>query len=112
MRYWKVLFGTAACVVLLTAAQYGSVHLLTGRPSSWLFEASLDLDPPLLFAGDMAQFSVNNGSQAALRDQLQAVGLGVLVNISLYGSVALIATWLFFPPGRRGSGVSGRKRTR
>jgi hypothetical protein len=100
MRYLKVLAVTAMCVVLLTGAQFGSVHLLTGRPFSWLFEASLDLAPPLLFAGDLVQFMDNRGSQAALRDQLHAVSMGVLANIFLYGSAALIATWLFFPPGR------------
>ncbi len=110
MRYWKVLAVTAICVVLLTAAQFGSVHLLTGRPSSWLFEASLDLAPPLLFAGDLAQFIDNNGSQAALRNQLHAVGLGVLVNICLYGSVALLATWLFFPPRRADSASTKRSK--
>ena len=68
-RYWKVLAWTVICVLLLTAAQFGSVHLLTARPSSWLFEASLDLGPPLLFFGDLMQLHFDNGSQAPLRDQ-------------------------------------------
>jgi hypothetical protein len=100
MRYWKVLAWTVLGVLLLTAAQYGSVHLLNGRPSSWLFELSLDLGPPLLFAGDVAQFMFNKGSQAPLRDQPRALAAGVLANVLLYGAVALLATWLFFPPRR------------
>jgi hypothetical protein len=99
-RYFKVLGWVAVGIVALTAAQYGSVHLLTGRPSSWLFEASLDLGPPLLFAGDMVQLSLNHGSQAPLRDQPRAVAAGVLANICLYGAIALIVTWLFSPRRR------------
>lgn len=100
MRYLKVLLWVAVAVVVLTAAQYGSVHLLTARPSSWLFEASLDLGPPLLFFGDMVQLSFNHNSQAPLRDQPTALTAGVLANILLYGFIALIVTWLFFPPRR------------
>jgi hypothetical protein len=100
MRYVKVLLWVIAAVLVLTAAQYGSVHLLTGRPSSWLFEASLDFGPPLLFAGDGVQLSFNNGSQAPLRDQPAALAAGVLANILLYGVIALVVTWLFFPPAR------------
>jgi hypothetical protein len=96
-RFGKVVFWAAVCVVLLTAAQYGSVHLLSDRPSSWLFEASLDLAPPLLFAGDMAQVTYTEGSQLPLRDQLQAVLIGVLVNVFLYSAIAALVTWLFFP---------------
>ncbi|AXC11639.1 hypothetical protein ACPOL_2315 [Acidisarcina polymorpha] len=84
----------------MTAAQYGSVHLLTGRPSSWLFEASLDLAPPLLFAGDVIQFIFNHASQAPLRDQPAAVAMGWLTNLCLYWIIALLVTWLFFPPQR------------
>jgi hypothetical protein len=101
MRYLKVLLWVAVAVVVLTAAQYSSVHLLTGRPSSWLFEASLDFGPPLLFAGDLVQLSFNNGSQAPLRDQPAALAAGVLTNVFLYGAIALIVTWLFFPSNRR-----------
>ncbi len=98
MRYLKVLFWVIACVLVLTAAQYGSVHLLTGRPSSWLFEASLDFGPPLLFAGDIVQLWFGDGAQVPLRDQPQAVAAGILANILIYGVIALIVTWLFFPP--------------
>lgn len=101
MRYLKVLLWVAVAVLILTAAQYGSVHLLTQRPSSWLFEASLDFGPPLLFAGDIIQLAFNKGSQAPLRDQPQALAAGVLTNILLYGIIALIVTWLFFPPAQR-----------
>lgn len=104
MRYLKVLAWTAVCVLLLTAAQFGSVHLLTGRPSSWLFEASLDLAPPLLFAGDFAQSMFDHGSQAPLRDQPRALAVGVLVNVGVYAATALMATWLFFPSGDRRPG--------
>lgn len=97
MRYLKVLAWVIAGVVVLTAAQYGSVHLLTGRPSSWLFEASLDFGPPLLFAGDIVQLKLNHGSQAPLRDQPTALAAGMLANIVLYGAIALLLTWLFFP---------------
>jgi hypothetical protein len=100
MRYLKVLLWVAVAVVVLTAAQYGSVHLLTARPSSWLFEASLDLGPPLLFFGDMVQLTFNHDSQAPLRSQPTALAAGVLANILLYGFIALIVTWLFFPPQR------------
>jgi len=102
-RYGKVLIWAALSVILLTAAQYGSLHLLSGRPSSWLFEASLDLAPPLLFAGDLAQVSYTEGSQLPLRDQLQAVAIGVMVNVILYSVIAMLVAWLFFPPamGRR-----------
>ncbi len=98
MRYLKVLIWTVICVVLLTVAQFGCVRLLNARPASWLFEMSLDLAPPLLFAGDMAELHFNDGSQAALRDQLQAVGVGMLVNIAIYSATAVLVTWLFFPP--------------
>jgi hypothetical protein len=100
MRYLKVLLSVAVAVVVLTAAQYGSVHLLTGQPSSWLFEASLDFGPPLLFAGDIVQLMFNKGSQAPLRDQPAALAAGILANILIYGFIALIVTWLFFPPAR------------
>jgi hypothetical protein len=100
MRYWKVLAWTAVSVVLLTAAQFGCVHLLTGRPSSWLFEASLDFGPPLLFFGDIVQSIFNKGSQAPLRDHPAALAAGLMANICLYGMTALIVTWLFFPPVR------------
>jgi hypothetical protein len=112
MRYLRVFVVTALAVVLLTAAQYGSIHLLTGRPFSWLFEASLDLAPPLLFAGDMVQFQDNHGSQAPQHEQLRSLGLGVLANICLYAAVALAATWLFFPPRARAATLSEEKRTR
>jgi hypothetical protein len=98
MGYIRVLTSVAIAVVVLTVAQYGSVHLLTGRPSSWFFEASLDLGPPLLFAGDMVQLVLNHGSQAPLRDQPKALAAGMLTNIFLYGMIALVVTWLFFPP--------------
>jgi hypothetical protein len=110
MRYWKVLAWTIICVVLLTVAQFGSVHLLTDRPESWLFEASLDLAPPLLFAGDIAQLMFTQNSQAPLRNQLQAVGIGVLVNICMYAAIALVATWLFFPPRRQTAAVNAATR--
>jgi hypothetical protein len=100
MRYFKVLAWTAALVLLLTAAQYGSVHLLTGRPSSWLFEASLDVAPPLLFAGDLAQFFLSRGSQAPLQDEPWPLVAGIFINICLYGFIALGVTWLFFPSNR------------
>jgi hypothetical protein len=100
MRHLRVLLWVAVAVIVLTAAQYGSVHLLTARPSSWLFEASLDLGPPLLFFGDIVQLSFNHDSQAPLRDQPTALAAGVLANILLYGVIALIVTWLFFPPRR------------
>ncbi len=110
MRSLKVLLWVAVAVVVLTAAQYGSVHLLTARPSSWLFEASLDFGPPLLFFGDLVQLSFNNGSQAPLRDQPGALAAGVLANILLYGFIALIVSWLFFPPAARtASGATQRK---
>jgi hypothetical protein len=101
MRSLKVLLWVAVAVIVLTAAQYGSVHLLTGRPSSWLFEASLDFGPPLLFAGDIVQLMFNHDSQAPLRDQPSALAAGVLANIVLYGVVALIVTWIFFPAKAR-----------
>jgi len=100
MRYWKVLAWTAVGVVLLTAAQYGCVHLLTRRPSSWLFEASLDFGPPLLFFGDIVQLMFNEGSQAPLRDQPLALAAGMIANICLYGTTAVVVAWLFFPPAR------------
>jgi hypothetical protein len=100
-RYFRVIFWTSVCVIALTAAQYGSVRLLAGRPSSWLFEAFLDLAPPLLFMGDIAQLAYTQGSQAPLRDQLHAVGFGVLVNIFIYSAIAIVVTWLFFPRVRR-----------
>jgi len=100
MRYWKVLGWTVVAVLLLTAAQFGSVHLLTARPSSWLFEASLDFGPPLLFFGDLVQLKFNKGSQAPLRDQPLPLAAGVLANICLYATLALLVTWLFFPPPR------------
>jgi hypothetical protein len=96
-RYLKVVFWTALSVVLLTVAQYGSVHLLSGRPSSWLFEASLDLAPPLLFVGDIAQLTYTQGSQAPLRDQLPAIAVGIFFNIVMYSVIAIVVTWLFFP---------------
>lgn len=101
MRYIKVILWVIVAIVVLTAAQYGSVHLLTGRPSSWLFEASLDFGPPFLFAGDIVQLIYNGGSQAPLRDQPQALAAGMLTNIFLYGAMALFVTWLFFPPVRQ-----------
>src|SRR5271163_3996701 len=110
MRYLKVLLWVAVAVLVLTAAQYGSVHLLTARPASWLFEASLDFGPPLLFAGDMVQLSFNHGSQAPLHDQPKALAAGVLANVLLYGVIALIVTWLFFPPIPPQAAVSGTKR--
>jgi hypothetical protein len=110
MRYAKVLLWVAIAVLVLTAAQYGSVHLLNARPSSWLFEASLDFGPPLLFAGDIVQLSFNNGSQAPLRDQPEALAAGVLTNIFLYGAIALVVTWLFFSPTRSQTAVSGATR--
>jgi len=94
-RYGKVVFWAALSALVLTAAQYGSLHLLSGRPSSWLFEASLDLGPPLLFAGDLAQVSYTEGSQLPLRDQLQAVAIGVMVNVALYSVIAALVTWIF-----------------
>jgi hypothetical protein len=97
MRSLKVLLWVAVAVVVLTAAQYGSVHLLNGRPSSWLFEASLDFGPPLLFFGDLVQLAFNHGSQAPLRYQPGALVAGVLANIALYGIAALIVMWVFFP---------------
>ncbi len=110
MRYVKVLAWVAAAVALLTAAQYGSVHLLTGRPSSWLFEASLDFGPPLLFAGDIVQLMFNHGSQAPLRDQPEALAAGMLTNILLYGVIALIVTCLFFPPWDAPVSVAKRRK--
>ncbi len=101
MRYLKVVLWVAVAVVVLTAAQFGSVHLLTARPASWLFDASLDFGPPLLFAGDIVQLSFNHGSQAPLRYQPKALAAGILTNILLYGIIALIVTWLFFPPQHR-----------
>ncbi len=111
MRYLKVLFWVAVAVLILTAGQYGSVHMLTGRPSSWLFEASLDFGPPLLFFGDLVQLSFNHGSQAPLHDQPEALAAGMLANIFLYGMIALIVTWLFFPPARMqaANGTTRRK---
>jgi hypothetical protein len=106
MRYLKVLIWVAIAVLVLTAGQYGSVHLLTARPASWLFEASLDIGPPLLFFGDMVQLSFNHGSQAPLRDQPAALAAGVLANVVLYGIISLILTWLFFPPARIQSAAS------
>jgi len=97
MRYWKVLGWTAVSVVVLTVAQFGCVHLLTGRPSSWLFEASLDFGPPLLFFGDLVQLNFTHGSQAPLHDQPLALAAGLIANTCLYGAIALIVTWLFFP---------------
>src|SRR5271168_4445217 len=110
MRSLKVVLWVAVAVVVLTAAQYGSVHLLAGRPSSWLFEASLDFGPPLLFAGDIVQLALNHGSQAPLRYQPRALAAGMLANIFLYGVIALIVTWLFFPPTHAQATVSGAKR--
>lgn len=106
MRYVKVLLWVIVAVLVLTAAQFGSVHLLTGRPSSWLFEASLDVGPPLLFVGDIVQLSFNHDLQAPLRDQPQALAAGVLANIFLYGVIALVVTWLFFPANRSRSAKS------
>jgi len=96
MGYIKALAWSTAFVALLTFAQYGSVHLLSARPASWLFEASLDLAPPLLFAGDIAQSMFNHDSQAPLREQLPALGVGLLINICAYGVIVLGAKWLFF----------------
>lgn len=110
MRYLKVVLWVAVAVVVLTAAQFGSVHLLTARPASWLFEASLDFGPPLLFAGDIVQLAFNHGSQAPLRYQPRALAAGMLANIFLYGVIALIVTWLFFPPVRAQRTVSGATR--
>lgn len=100
MRYWKVLAWTALSVMLLTAGQFGCVHLLTRRPASWLFEASLDFGPPLLFFGDIVQSMYTGGSQAPLRDQPVALATGMIANICLYGAIAVIVAWLFFPPAR------------
>jgi len=97
MRYMKAFVWSTLFVVLLTVAQYGSVHLLTRRPASWLFEASLDLAPPLLFAGDLAQSIQTHESQAPLREQLPALTLGLLVNVAVYGILAVSITWLFLP---------------
>lgn len=93
MAYWKAIAWAALGVTVLTAAQYGSVHLLSGRPDQWVFEASLDLAPPLLFVGDTVQFMVANGSQVALREQLSAVLVGMLVNTVLYSIVIWAAAW-------------------
>jgi len=112
MRSLKVVLWVAVAVVVLTAAQYGSVHLLTGRPSSWLFEASLDFGPPLLFAGDIVQLMFNHGSHAPLRDQPEALAAGVLANTVLYGVMALIVMWLFFPPERTRATTSAGKQRR
>jgi hypothetical protein len=109
MRYLKAIVWSTAVVVLLTAAQYGSVHLLTRRPASWLFEASLDVAPPLLFAGDIAQSLFSRASQAPLHEQLPALAFGLFVNLALYGTLALAAAWLFFPPP---STLSEAKHTR
>jgi hypothetical protein len=109
MRYLKVLLWVAVAVVVLTAAQFGSVHLLTARPSSWLFEASLDFGPPLLFFGDIVQLSFNHHSQAPLRYQPKALAAGVFANVLLYGIIALIVTWLFFPPREAASAAKQRK---
>ena len=109
MRYLKVLLWVAVAVVVLTVAQYGSVHLLTARPSSWLFEASLDFGPPLLWAGDIVQLSFNHGSQAPLRDLPKGLAAGLLTNVFLYGVIALIVTWAFFPPRFRTSAAKQRK---
>jgi hypothetical protein len=110
MRYLKVLIWVAIAVLVLTAGQYGSVHLLTARPASWLFEASLDVGPPLLFFGDIVQLLFNHGSQAPLRDQPEALAAGVLANIALYGFICLIVTWLFFPPKSAQAAVNGATR--
>lgn len=110
MRYAKVLLWVVIGVVALTAAQYGSVHLLTGRPSSWLFEASLDLGPPLLFAGDIVQLMLNHGSQAPLRDQPRALAAGMLANILLYGFICVVVAWLFFPPRRAKLNAAKRRK--
>jgi len=100
MRYLKAFVYSTIFVALLTVAQYGSVHLLTRRPASWLFEVSLDLAPPLLFAGDVAQATYTHASQAPLREQMPALALGFAVNILVYGITAVIAAWLFFPANR------------
>jgi hypothetical protein len=110
MRYAKILAWTAIVVSVLSAAQFSSIHMLTGRPSSWLFEASLDFGPPLLFAGDMAQLTLNKGSQAPLRDQPVPLAAGVLTNVLLYGTIAIVVAWLFFPPAS--PALSGEKRRR
>jgi hypothetical protein len=109
MRYLKVILWVAVAILVLTAGQFGSVHLLTARPASWLFEASLDVGPPLLFFGDIVQMLFNHGSQAPLRYQPEAVAAGVLANILLYGVIALVVTWLFFPPLRTPLATSGAK---
>ena len=98
--------------MLHTVAQFGCVHLLTGRPSSWLFEASLDFGPPLLFVGDIVQEMFTGGFQAPLRDQPVALAAGMAANICLYGVIALIVTWLFFPPARRNSAPNSNAMTR
>jgi len=98
--------------VLLTVAQFGCVHLLTGRPSSWLFEASLDFGPPLLFVGDIVQEIFTGGFQAPLRDQPLALAAGLMANICLYGAIAVIVTWLFFPPARLAPRLSAMKQRR
>jgi hypothetical protein len=46
------------------------------------------------------QLHFDNGSQAPLRDQPGPLAAGVLANIALYAAVALVVTWLFFPPSR------------
>jgi hypothetical protein len=112
LRYLKAFLWSTTFVLLLTFAQYGSVHLLTQRPATWLFEASLDLAPPLLFAGDVAQSAYTHSSQAPLREQLPAVALGVLVNICAYGILAVGATWLFLSAPHTAGKFNAAKPTR
>jgi hypothetical protein len=54
----------------------------------------------LLFFGDMVQLTFTGDAQAPLRDQPVALAAGMAANICLYGSIAVIVTWLFFPPTR------------
>ncbi len=113
MRCLKAFACSMVFVVLLTVAQYGSVHLLTRRPASWLFELSLDLAPPLLFAGDLAQATYTHSSQAPLREQAPALALGLAVNVLAYGTIAVVVTWLFFPENHHHwNALSAKKRTR
>lgn len=112
MRYLRAFIHSMIFVALLTAAQYGSVHLLTRRPVSWLFELSLDLAPPLLFAGDVAQATYTHASQAPLREQVPALALGFAVNLLVYGATATLVTGVFFPRRRSSNEFTAGRRTR
>jgi hypothetical protein len=111
MKYLKAFTFSMIFVVLLTVAQYGSVHLLTRRPASWLFELSLDLAPPLMFAGDLAQATYTHSSQAPLREQMPALAFGLVVNIVVYATLAIVITWLFLPKSKTGDAFSAGQRT-